>query len=242
MGCNPVFLSPTAFAIVIIVMDWNTSVQRYLAIVVANGGIPDEDRPRRCPSCGQEHQLLYRHGNYLRSVITMEDTFEVPIYLFYCPLPECKCTFGLIPDFVEKHHQIALDVKEEIISKQDQGMSLARLAEDSVTLPSGPYSEKTLWRWTCVWRERLEHTAYHLWSWILALLPHMELWSEQARRRSLWGGFFELWGLAKPQLRQYSDICFVHLLHRHVRSLALRYGALHPKKDVHSCRNRLPSQ
>lgn len=157
----------------------------------------------------------------MRSVITLEETRDIPIYQFYCPLPECGGTFGLIPDFVEKHHQVALDVKEAVIRQHEQGVSLAQIASQSDTLPSGPYSEKTLWRWTSVWRERLVQTASYLWSWILALLPHMELWSEQARKRSLWGGFFELWELAKSKLRQYSDIRFVHLLHRHVRSLEL---------------------
>ncbi|MNQ69210.1 hypothetical protein D3C85_837950 [compost metagenome] len=230
MGGNPVFLSRTAFAN-IIVMDWNASVQSYLSIVVANGGIPEQFRPRYCLNCGQKHQLLHRHGKYMRMVITLEVTYELPIYLFHCPLTECKSTFSLIPDFVEKHHQVALDLKEVVIRKHDQGTSLAQLASDSTSLPSGPYSEKTFWRWTSVWKERLEHTAAHIWSWILTLLPHMELWSEQARRRSLWGGFFELWGLAQHRLPQYNRTRFVHLLHRHVRSLALAVRATPSQKS-----------
>lgn len=202
-------------------MDWNESVQCYLTLVVANGGIPEQDRPRRCSHCGQEHRLLHRHGHFLRTVITMDDIREIPIYQFYCPLPECGGTISLIPDFVEKHHQVALDVKETVIRQHDQGASVAQLASHSDMLPCGPYSEKTLWRWTSIWKERLEETSPALWSWLLALLPHLELWQEQTRQRSLWGGFFEVWDTTRPQLRHVADIRLVHLLHRHVRSLAL---------------------
>jgi hypothetical protein len=212
-------------------MDWNQCVQYYLTVILALGGIPEEDRPKRCSNCGQEHRLLHRHGHFPRTVITLITSYVIPIYRFYCPL--CESASSVIPDFVEKHHQVDLEMKEQIIEQNENGTSLADLAEQSDVLPGGPYSEKTFWRWTVTWDKRLHQVQPRLWIWLLERLPHFHLWKGQARPGSDWGWFLKLWKHARLLLPTMNSIGFLHFLNRFSRSMALAVEVQNPTKDGH---------
>jgi len=140
---------------------------------------------------------------------------------------------SVIPDFVEKHHQVNLEMKEQILEKNDTGTSLAVLAEQSEVLPGGPYSEKTFWRWTVTWDDRLDQHQPGLWVWLLDRLPHVHLWKGQACPQSDWGWFLKLWKQARLLLPATNSICFLHFLNRFARSMALAVEDKNPTKDVH---------
>lgn len=219
-------------------MAWNQSVQFYLEIVDVNNGIPDHIRPQKCVNCGQEHRLIYHHGKYQRWVITLEASYEIPIYMFYCPVPNCNRAFALIPDFVEKHHQVAIDIKQRIIEQNEEGSSLADIAVESETLPGGPYSEKTLWRWEKRWDDRLVHGQPMIWTWLLRRLPHFHLLKGQARPHTDWQWFLGLWKQVQSHLLDTSHLRFLHFLHRLSRSLTVSFMVENPKIDVHRSINR----
>jgi hypothetical protein len=212
-------------------MDWNQCVQYYLTIIVALGRIPEGDRPKSCANCGQEHRLLHRHGHFPRTVITSIASYVIPIYRFYCPL--CKSALSVIPDFVEKHHQVNLEMKEQIIELNENGTSLADLAEQSHALPAGPYSEKTLWRWKTTWDEQLDQVQPRLWDWLLNRIPHFHLSKGQDRARSNMEWFLKLWRQVRLQFPPLNSIGFLHFLNRFSRSMALAVKINNPTKDVH---------
>lgn len=192
-------------------MDWNQDVQSYLEMVL-QGGIPEEDRPSCCPHCGQKEQVLHRHGKYPRKVFTLDKESVIPVFRFYCPLPQCRKTVNMIPDFVKKHQQVGLDIQEQVIQSHDEGQSLADLAEKTETLPGGAYSEKTLWRWTKNGKELLRKWESQVWEWILGRFPHIPL--PQGQARSKWGWFFKVWEYIRHKLPDYTGIHFLHWLHR----------------------------
>jgi len=134
---------------------------------------------------------------------------------------------------VEKHHQVDLEMKEQIIEQNESGTSLADLAEQSDVLPGGPYSEKTLWRWTVTWDKRLDPVQPRLWVWLLNHLPHFHLWKGQARPESDWGWFLKLWKQARLLSPTTNSICFLHFLNRFSRSMALAVEVEIPTKEGH---------
>jgi hypothetical protein len=194
----------------IIVMDWNQDVQCYLDVVL-HSGIPDKDRPKQCPHCGQSHQLLHQHGHFNRKVFTLENESIIPIYRFYCPLPQCKKTMSLIPTFVQKHQQVALDIQEQVIQAQDEGVTLLDLAKKTESVSGGAYSEKALWRWTTTWRNRLSRGESQIWEWMLRRLPHLVL--PQGRVFSRWGWFIQGWKQVQEHLPEWRNFSFLHGLH-----------------------------
>ncbi len=58
---------------------------------------------------------------------------------------KCGRATLLLPNFVMVHHQVACDIKEEVIRQQLSGVALVKIAEDLET-SEGKFSEKTLWR------------------------------------------------------------------------------------------------
>ena len=209
MGCSPVFLFPS-FANNII-MDSFINVQHYLQIVVPHG-IPEKDRPKICLVCGQYHVLIYRHGKFDRVVFVLDepDGIEIPIFRFYCRL--CEHSFSIIPSFVEKHHQMALDIKEEVIKKHEEGVSLPEVAKTTIALPGGAFSEKTLWRWTRHWNDRLRKLEDEIWSWLISRLPYICLPTSVIK--SLWLILFDLWPKVRQKLPDWRDIHLLHFLNR----------------------------
>lgn len=197
------------------VMEWIQDVQSYLDLVL-QGGIPEEDRPKQCPHCGQKDQLLHRHGTYPRKVFTLEKEWTIPVFRFYCPLPTCKKTVCIIPSFIQKHQQVALDIQEEIIQSQDEGESLAALSKKTGSLPGGSYSEKTLWRWTKGWKVRLDGFEGKVWEWILVRFPHLSLLEGQTF--SKWKWFFKLWEQIQKRQTEFKNVPFLHWFHRFSRS------------------------
>lgn len=195
----------------IIIMEWNEDVECYLDMVT-EGGIPEKDRPRCCPHCGQSHQLLHRHGHFHRKVFTLEKEWTIPIFRFFCPIPECKRTVNLIPTFVKKHQQVALDIQEQVIQAHDNGVSLADVAEQTESLPGGGYSEKTLWRWKKGWKIQLSTYEDHVWEWILERIPHVGL--PQSQVHSTWGWFCQVWQQIQQHVPSCKNIHFLHWLHR----------------------------
>jgi hypothetical protein len=124
-------------------------------------------------------------------------------------------------------------MKEQIIERNENGTSLAVLAEQSDVIPGGPYSEKTFWRWTVTWDNRLDQLQPRLWVWLLDRLPHFQLWKGQDRPGSDWGWFLKLWKQAQLLFSTTNSIGFLHFLNRFSRSMALAVEVENPTKDGH---------
>jgi hypothetical protein len=199
-------------------VDWNQNVKVYLEIVTPKG-IPEKDRPQKCPLCGQSQHIPHRHGHFPRTVFSMTEPqgIEIPIFRFLCP--DCDRTFSIIPSFVEKHHQMALDIKEKVIRKREEGATLPEVERSTIPLPGGQYSVKTIRRWTKVWNERLDRLQAEVWRWLLARLPHICF--SKGGAGSLWLVFFELWEPVRVKFIDWRDIGFLHYLNRLLISMAV---------------------
>lgn len=78
----------------------SATIGRYLEMVRSN----KLSKPRRCAVCRNRCKLVW-HGSYMRSVITLAQTWSVPIKRLYCRL--CRHTFALLPAFIVKFHRYA---------------------------------------------------------------------------------------------------------------------------------------
>lgn len=64
-------------------------------------------KPCHCQICGHAGFLKW-HGSYMRSLITLTQTYTLRIKRLFCPF--CGHTFGLLPDFVMKFYRYAKQV------------------------------------------------------------------------------------------------------------------------------------
>ena len=189
-------------------MDWYTDVKAYLMICV--NGLPEADRPASCGFCSSK-RTPHRHGKFMRWLFTIDDAFHIPLFRFLCP--DCRQTFCIVPDFVETHHQSAIDVKEEVVlAAAAEGRSLAEIAEQSSVYAGGSYSEMSLWRWLKRWSKRKNSHEQQLWSTILHRGLHTPLPRE---RVSGWRALFVAWSSLKQPDRLF------HLLLRLDRSFTM---------------------
>lgn len=173
-----------AFAIFIVV-DATSDVKAYLAW--AEDDLPEADRPGRCRRCASDRRP-HKHGRFWRIVFTRSGWFRIPVCRFRCP--DCKGTMSLPPDFVEAHHQTAVDVKEEVVRLSSEGHSLSEIAEQSKNGAGGGYAEKTLWRWRRCWEQRRRRHEQQLWT----SLVHQGLDGPLPReRKSPWRALFASW-------------------------------------------------
>lgn len=137
-----------------IVIEEIWTVQSYIEIFIDD--CPNHIRPRVCPHC-QAEGMLHKHGSFKRTVYTLLDVFTISIFRFKCI--RCQKSTSLLPNSVMEHHQVAWEVKEEVIRQQLSGVALAKIAEDLVTSVE-KLSEKTLWRWSKAIRDELRMLVF----------------------------------------------------------------------------------
>jgi hypothetical protein len=99
-----------------------------------------------CENCGRH---LHKHGHYRRSVVTKQETIQIPIYRQYCP--SCGKTITLLPDFLVPWARVATWVREAAINRWQQGFTYRQTVE-STTATVTRYSRRTLKRW---WKAHL---------------------------------------------------------------------------------------
>jgi len=165
--------------------------------------------------------MLHKHGSFKRTVYTLLEAFIISIYRFKCI--ECGRATSLLPNFVMEHHQVAWDVKEEVIRQQLSGVALVKIAEDLET-SAGKFSEKTLWRWSKAIRDELRDSSSELWRVILEKLPHVEISvgpSKPVRERA-W--FFRTWEQVRLMAPGYRNIGLLAQLYQIKRSRAVTVG------------------
>lgn len=97
---------------------------------------------------------------------------------------------SLLPDFVETHHQTAVDIKEEVILQSCEQRSLTEIAEEPLSATGGSYTEKKLWRWLRRWEKRRIRQEAQLRSLLLCQgqaepLPRVQ--------KSVWIELFAIW-------------------------------------------------
>lgn len=168
-----------------IVVDAANLVKAYLKRMAE--GLPEAERPRRCRRCPSPRRP-HRHGQFWRTVFTRQQRWTIPVLRFRCP--DCSQTMSLPPDFVEPHHQTAVDVKEEVIRQSGEGRSLAEIASNPLSATGGHYAEKTLWRWLRAWENRRARQEARLWSLLLFRGLDEPLPRE---RNSGWAALFAVW-------------------------------------------------
>ena len=165
--------------------------------------------------------MLHKHGSFKRTVYTLLEAFIISIYRFKCI--ECGKATSLLPNFVMEHHQVAWDVKEEVIRQQLSGVALVKIAEDLET-SAGKLSEKTLWRWNKGIRDELRDSLSELWRVILEKLPHVELpvGSSKPVREQAW--LFRLWEQVRSIAPGYRNISLLAQLYLIKHSRAVTVG------------------
>jgi len=168
-----------------IVVDVANVVKAYLKRI--EEGLPEAERPRRCGRCRSKRRP-HRHGWFWRTVFTRMQRWTVPVLRFRCP--DCKKTMSLPPNFVESHHQTAVDVKEEVIRQRCEQRSLAEIAKETLSATGGSYAEKTLWRWLRDWEARRARQEAGLWSLLLCRGLDEPLPRE---RKNAWSALFVIW-------------------------------------------------
>lgn len=198
-----------------ILLETPLTVQSYLELFA--DGCPENLRPVECPSC-KAMRKLHRHGHYKRMVFTLEEAYSIPIFRFKCPI--CGKTTSLLPPFIGEKEQTAWEVQEEVMRKQTKGQSLTQVAGE-LTAAGGPYSEKSLWRWTTRWNRLLRDSGNIFWTQILRVLPHIQLPVGKMKPRTEWGWLFKIWDQVKAE---FGDDKLFNWLYRQQKSMALAPG------------------
>ena len=193
------------------------TVQSYIELF--SHGCPNHLRPTMCPHC-QAEVMLHKHGSFERTVYTLLEAFIISIFRFKCI--KCGRTTSLLPNFVMEHHQVAWDVKEEVIRQQLSGVALAKIAEDLVT-SAGRFSEKTLWRWSKAIRDELRDSSSEQWRVILEKLPHVEIPVGPSKPVQEWSWLFRAWEQVRSMIPGYLNIGLLTWLYqiKHSRAVAL---------------------
>ena len=194
------------------------TVQSYIEGFI--DGCPNHLRPMVCPHCLAE-VMLHKHGSFKRSVYPLLDASIIPIFRFICPIDSCNKTTSLLPNFVMEHHQVAWEVKEEVIRQQLSGIALVKISEDLET-SAGKFSEKTLWRWCKAIRDELRDSSSELWRTILEKLPHVEIPVGPSKPAQEWTWLFETWMQVRMKIPDYMDMGILNLLYqiKHSRTVA----------------------
>ncbi len=173
-----------------------------------------------CPHC-QETVMLHKHGSFKRTVYTLLEAFIISIFRFKCI--KCGRATSLLPNFVMEHHQVAWDVKEEVIRQQLSGIALVKISEDLET-SAGKFSEKTLWRWGKAIRDELRDSSSELWRTILVKLPHVEIAVGPSKPAQECAWLFKTWAQVRSRIPDYMDIGILNLLYQIKRSRAVTFG------------------
>lgn len=196
------------------------TVQSYLEDFI--DGCPNHLRPMVCPHC-EAKVMLHKHGSFKRTVYTLLEEFVIAIYRFICPINTCKQSISLVPNFVPKYHQVAWEVKEEVIRQQLSGVALMKISEDMV-ISAGKFSEKTLWRWSKAIRDKLRESSSEQWQVILEKLPHLEIHVGPEKPLREWGWLFRAWEQVRLMIPDYVEIGLLAWLYWHKRSRAVAPG------------------
>ena len=194
------------------------TVQSYIKEFV--DGCPNHLRPTVCPHC-LEKVMLHKHGSFKRTVYTLLEAFNISIFRFKCM--KCGRATSLLPNFVMEHHQVAWDVKEEIIRQQLSGVALAKISETLET-SAGKFSEKTLWRWNKAIRVELRESSSELWRFILEKLPHVKIpvGSSKPVREFVW--LFGTWEHVRSKVQGYLNIGLLEWIFQNKRSRTVTVG------------------
>ncbi|KJS50656.1 MAG: hypothetical protein VR66_01565 [Peptococcaceae bacterium BRH_c23] len=174
--------------------------------------------------------MLHKHGSFKRIVYTLLKAYVLSIYRFKCC--ECGKATSFLPNFMKEHHQVAWEVKEEVIRQQLAGVSLVKIAENLVT-SAGKLSEKTLWRWSKSIRDDLNHVSSEVWMAILERLPHIEIPVGPPKPDQEWAWLLQSWDQMRTKIPQYRFIDFLAWLYQIKRSRAVANDPLNPTKAVH---------
>lgn len=161
---------------------------------------------------------------------TLLEAFIISIFRFKCT--QCGKATSFLPNFVKKQHQVAWEVKEEVLHQQLAGVSLAKIAEDLVT-SAGKLSEKTLWRWSKSIREDLRDSFSKAWRAILERLPHIEIPMGPSKPDQEWAWLLQSWDQMKTKIPQYRFMDFLTWFYQIKRSTAVAGSSLNPTKAVH---------
>lgn len=194
------------------------TVQSYIESFI--DGCPNHLRPKVCPHC-QAKVILHKHGSFKRTVYSLYDVFIISIFRFKCIL--CGRSTSLLPNFVMEHHQVAWEVKEEVIRQQLSGEALAKIAEDLVT-SAGKFSEKTLWRWSKAIRDELRNSSSEQWQVILEKLPHVEIPVGSSKPVREWVWLFRTWEQVRSIIPEYENIGLLSWLYPIKCSRAVAVG------------------
>jgi len=119
-----------------------------------------------------------------------------------------------------EHHQVAWDVKEEVIKQQLSGTALVKIAEDLVT-SAGKLSEKTLWRWSKAIHDELRDSSSEQWRIILEKLPHVEIPVGPSKPAREWSWLFSAWEQVRSTIPGFINIGFLAWLYQIKRSRAV---------------------
>lgn len=151
-----------------------------------------EIRPSSCKNCG--HSELYRHGTYSRQVYTENEKICIQVVRFRCK--HCRRTMSILPDFVGPYQIVTWDVQQQAFESSDSGQTLERVAE-SISLPAGPFSVRTISRWKKRWKHALQEMEEALWAWALS---HSSSWMfpQGQKFRTLYQSMVWLWNRMQP--------------------------------------------
>lgn len=192
--------------------DWHHSLEQYLDLVGLHG-IPEADRPKRCPKgCAC---VSHRHSHFERTAVT--DSRRERIYIFRFRCPSCGYVYSIIPAFLEPYQQISLDLQEDLVNAVLQGATVEAVVEATDGLPGGGFVEQTIGRLIRSWNERLIQLESGIWKWMLARAPHLTL----SRSASLWEQLRNGWQAIRTQIAAVREIRFLHGLNRLCFSLAV---------------------
>lgn len=201
-----------------ILTEGNWTVQSYIENFI--DGCPNHLRPTMCPHC-QVEVTLQKHGSFKRTVYTLLEAFIISIFRFKCT--ECDRTTSLLPNFVKEHHQVAWEVKEEVIRQKLSGIALLKLSEDLET-SAGKFSEKTLWRWIKAIHNDLKDSSSEQWQMILEKWPHIEILVGPLKPTQEWTWLFRAWDQVRSKIPEYMNMSLLTWFYQIKYSQAVAAG------------------
>lgn len=109
---------PTQTKTIIILRDFNQTANEYAALGKNNYFPP----PEECPFCLDGNRCLNGHGFYKRWILTLCETFRIPIKVFKCTNQPSGGYISILPSFCQPYSQYAFisvyeTLKHRLINK-----------------------------------------------------------------------------------------------------------------------------
>lgn len=186
--------------------------QSLLKEYLETGILPSRVRPNRCKHCAAQGRF-HRHSRYKRKCVFRRNGWLQPFFIQRFKCMTCGKVFSLIPGFIYKWQRLELALLQELLS----GQRSEPVREN--------FSQRTIWRWKALWRERVESLRAKVLQVLLSFKPDLNIDVPVSKTASTLSYLLELCGNMPKELPILIQL--VSVLH-----FSARPGEPHPTQNV----------